>query len=101
MKQAPIQKLKQALAEGMNVHSEFGTRGVPLIVIAARYGAAEALEVLLEAGADLSEQDNDGNTAYMVAKDPEVIAIIVATQAAECVVNEVKVPTTRAVRETL
>ena len=62
-----IDALKQHIAAGSNLNEPDPFGGSSPLISAAVFGKPEAARILIEAGADIDFQNNDGSTALITA----------------------------------
>src|SRR5688500_2989565 len=74
-----IDALKQHIAAGSNLNEKDPFGGSSPLISAALFGKTEEAKLLLEAGADIDFQNNDGSTALLTAAffgRPEIVKLL-------------------------
>jgi ankyrin repeat protein len=71
--QDSLKLLANTSPEVLNIQDKHGLTALHLAV---SYAYSDKTKILVEAGADLTIKDNNGNTAMHIAKDPKVIGIL-------------------------
>lgn len=74
-----IEALKQHIAAGNNINERDPFGGSSPLISAAVFGKTEAARILLDAGADINFQNNDGSTALHSAAffcRPEIVEML-------------------------
>ena len=86
-----LDALKQHIAAGTNVNEKDPFGGSSPLISASLFGKTEMAKVLIEAGADLNFQNNDGATALHTAAffcRPEIVRILLDKGADKTVKNK-------------
>ena len=86
-----IEAVKKYIKDGgdLNVRDPFG--GSSPLITAAVFGKTEMAKVLLEAGADINFQNNDGSTALITAAffcRPDIVTLLLDKKADKTIVNK-------------
>lgn len=74
-----LEALKQHIAAGTNLNEKDPFGGSSPLISASLFGKTEEAKVLIDAGADLNFQNNDGSTALLTAAffcRPEIVKIL-------------------------
>ena len=82
--------LKQHIAAGSNLNQKDPYGGSSPLISAAVFGKTEAAKILLDAGADVNFQNNDGSTALHTAAffcRPEIIKMLLDKGADKSIKN--------------
>lgn len=72
---------------GANIETQIGY-GIRPLMLAAGYGEAGVVDVLLKAGADVRAKNEGGRTALMMAKDKDYVEVINQLHEAELELND-------------
>lgn len=75
-----LEALKQHIAAGSNLNEKDPYGGSSPLISASVFGKTEAAKLLIEAGADLNFQNNDGSTALHTAAffcRPEIVKMLI------------------------
>jgi hypothetical protein len=83
--------LKQHIAAGTNINEKDPFGGSSPLISAALFGKTEQAKILIEAGADINFQNNDGSTALHVASffgRPEIVKILLDKGADKSIKNK-------------
>ena len=86
-----VEALKQHIRAGTNLNEEDPFGGSSPLISAALFGKTEAAKILIEAGADVNFQNNDGSTALHTAAffcRPEIVKILLDKKADKTVRNK-------------
>jgi ankyrin repeat protein len=82
--------IKQHVASGTDIDAQDPAGGSSALIVAALYGQAEVVKILVENGASLDFKNNDGSTALHVAAffcHPEIVKILLDQGADRSVKN--------------
>lgn len=74
-----VEALKQHVAAGTNINEKDPYGGSSPLISAALFGKTEMTKILIDAGADLNFQNNDGSTALHTAAffcRPEIVKLL-------------------------
>lgn len=85
-----MEALKQHIAAGSNLNERDPFGGSSPLISATVFGKTEEAKVLIEAGADLNVQNNDGSTALHTAAffcRPEIVKILLEKKADKTIKN--------------
>ncbi|MBL0739984.1 ankyrin repeat domain-containing protein [Chryseolinea sp. Jin1] len=83
--------LKQHLAAGTNINEKDPFGGSSPLISAAVFGKTEEAKILIDAGADLNFQNNDGSTALHSAAffcRPEIVRLLLDKHADKSIQNK-------------
>lgn len=86
-----LEALKQHIAAGTNLNEKDPFGGSSPLISASVFGKTEEARVLIEAGADLDFQNNDGSTALHTAAffcRPEIVNMLLANGADKAIRNK-------------
>lgn len=85
--------LKQHFAAGTNINEKDPFGGSSPLISASLFGKTEIAKLLIEAGADLNIQNNDGSTALHTAAffcRPEIVKMLLEKKADKTIKNKYK-----------
>jgi uncharacterized protein len=85
-----IEALKQHIKAGSNLNEKDPYGGSSPLISASLFGKTEEAKLLIEAGADLNFQNNDGSTALHTAAffcRPEIVKMLLASGADKTIKN--------------
>jgi hypothetical protein len=83
--------LKQHISAGTNINERDPYGGSSPLITAALFGKTEMAKVLLDAGADINFQNNEGSTALHVASffcRPEIVTLLLSKGADKTIKNK-------------
>lgn len=86
-----IEAVNQHIAAGSNLNERDPFGGSSPLITAAVFGKTEMAKILIEAGADLNFQNNDGSTALLTAAffcRPEIVKLLLAKGADKSIKNK-------------
>ena len=86
-----MEALKQHIAAGSNLNEKDPFGGSSPLISASLFGKTEMAKLLIEAGADLNLQNNDGSTALHTASffcRPEIVRMLLAKGADKKIKNK-------------
>jgi ankyrin repeat protein len=86
-----LEALKQHIAAGTNINEKDPFGGSSPLISAAVFGKTEAAKILIDAGADLNFQNNDGSTALLSAAffcRPEIVKMLLDKKADKTLRNK-------------
>src|SRR5688572_20404017 len=86
-----IDALKQHIAAGSNLNEKDPFGGSSPLISAALFGKTEEAKLLIEAGADIDFQNNDGSTALLTAAffgRPEIVKLLLEKGADKTIKNK-------------
>jgi uncharacterized protein len=86
-----IDALKQHIAAGSNLNEKDPFGGSSPLISAALFGKTEEAKLLIEAGADIDFQNNDGSTALLTAAffgRPEIVKLLLEKGADKSIKNK-------------
>ena len=86
-----IEALKQHIAAGTNINEKDPFGGSSPLISASLFGKTEMAKVLIDAGADLNFQNNDGSTALHTAAffcRPEIVKLLLDKKADKSIKNK-------------
>jgi len=86
-----MEALKQHIAAGSNLNEKDPFGGSSPLISASLFGKTEMAKLLIEAGADLNFQNNDGSTALHTASffcRPEIVRMLLAKGADKKIKNK-------------
>lgn len=85
-----LDALKQHIAAGSNINEKDPYGGSSPLISAALFGKTDAAKILMDAGADINFQNNDGSTALHVAAffcRPEIVKMLLDKKADKTIKN--------------
>ena len=85
-----VEVLKQHLAAGTNINEKDPFGGSSPLISASLFGRTEMAKILIDAGADLNFQNNDGSTALHTAAffcRPEIVKFLLEKKADKTIRN--------------
>ena len=88
-----VEALKQHLAAGTNINEKDPFGGSSPLISASLFGRTEMAKILIDAGADLNFQNNDGSTALHTAAffcRPEIVKFLLEKKADKTIRNNYK-----------
>ena len=88
-----VEALKQHLAAGTNINEKDPFGGSSPLISASLFGKTEMAKILIDAGADLNFQNNDGSTALHTAAffcRPEIVKFLLEKKADKTIRNNYK-----------
>src|SRR5687768_16981068 len=83
--------LKQHISAGSNINEKDPFGGSSPLISAAVFGKTEEAKILLDAGADINFQNNDGSTALLSAAffcRPEIVRMLLDAGADKSITNK-------------
>jgi len=86
-----LEALKQHIAAGSNLNEKDPFGGSSPLISAAVFGKTEAAKLLIEAGADLNFQNNDGSTPLITAAyfcRPEIVKMLLDKKVDKTIKNK-------------
>ena len=86
-----MEALKQHIAAGSNLNEKDPMGGSSPLIVACLFGKTEMAKVLIEAGADLNFQNNEGSTALHTASffcHPEIVKMLLDKGANRTIKNK-------------
>ena len=86
-----LEALQQHLAAGSNINEKDPFGGSSPLISAAVFGKPEAARILIDAGADINFQNNDGSTALHTAAffcRPEIVKMLLEKNADKTIKNK-------------
>lgn len=86
-----IEAVKQHIQAGTNINEKDPFGGSSPLISAALFGQTEIAKVLVEAGADLDFQNNDGSTALLTASffcRPDIVKLLLEKGADKSIKNK-------------
>lgn len=86
-----IEALKQHIAAGTNINEKDPFGGSSPLISATVFGKPEAAKILIDAGADINFQNNDGSTALHTAAffcHPEIVKMLLDKGADKTIKNK-------------
>ncbi len=86
-----LEALKQHIAAGSNINEKDPFGGSSPLISAAVFGKPEAASILINAGADINFQNNDGSTALHTAAffcRPEIVKMLLEKNADKTIKNK-------------
>jgi hypothetical protein len=86
-----VEALKQHIAAGTNINEKDPFGGSSPLISAAVFGKPEMAKILIDAGADINFQNNDGSTALLSAAffcRPEIVKMLLEKNADKTVKNK-------------
>lgn len=86
-----LEALKQHIATGSNINEKDPFGGSSPLISATVFGKPEAAKILLDAGADINFQNNDGSTALHTASFfcyPEIVKMLLDKGADKTIKNK-------------
>lgn len=88
-----IEAIKQHIAAGTNINEKDPYGGSSPLISASLFGKTEIAKILIDAGADINIQNNDGSTALHTAAffcRPEIVKMLLDKKAAKDIRNNYK-----------
>ncbi len=85
-----VEVLKQHLAAGTNINEKDPFGGSSPLISASLFGKTEIAKILIDAGAEINIQNNDGSTALHTASffcRPEIVAMLLKKGADKTIKN--------------
>lgn len=85
-----VEVLKQHLAAGTNINEKDPFGGSSPLISASLFGKTEIVKILIDAGAEINIQNNDGSTALHTASffcRPEIVAMLLKKGADKTIKN--------------
>jgi len=85
-----IDALKQHIAAGTNINEKDPYGGSSPLISASLFGQTEIAKILIDSGADINIQNNDGSTALHVAAffcRPEIVKMLLEKKADKAIRN--------------
>lgn len=85
-----VEVLKQHLAAGTNINEKDPFGGSSPLISASLFGKTEVAKILIDAGAEINIQNNDGSTALHTASflcRPEIVAMLLKKGADKTIKN--------------
>jgi uncharacterized protein len=86
-----VEALKQHIKAGTNLNEKDPFGGSSPLISATLFGKTEAAKILMEAGADINFQNNDGSTALHTAAffcRPEIVKMLLNKRADKTIKNK-------------
>jgi uncharacterized protein len=86
-----LSALKDHIAAGTNINEKDPFGGSSPLISAAVFGKTEAAQILIDAGADVNFQNNDGSTALHTAAffcRPEIVQMLLSKDADKSIKNK-------------
>ena len=86
-----VEALKQHVAAGTNINEKDPYGGSSPLISAALFGKTEMAKILIDAGADVNQINNDGSTALHTAAffcRPEIVKLLLDKKADKTVKNK-------------
>jgi hypothetical protein len=86
-----LEALKQHIAAGSNLNERDPFGGSSPLITAVVFGKTEAAKILIDAGADINFQNNDGSTALISAAyfcRPEIVKMLLEKGANKSITNK-------------
>jgi ankyrin repeat protein len=86
-----IEALKQHIAAGSNLNEKDPFGGSSPLISASLFGKTEMARTLIDAGADINFQNNDGSTALLTASffcRPEIVKLLLEKDADKTIKNK-------------
>ena len=86
-----LDALKQHIAAGSNINERDPFGGSSPLISAAVFGKTEAAKILIDAGADINFQNNDGSTALHTSAffcRPEIVKMLLEKNASKTIKNK-------------
>lgn len=86
-----VEALKQHIAAGTNLNEKDPFGGSSPLISASLFGKTEMAKILIEAGADINFQNNDGSTALHTASffcRPEIVKMLLDKKANKAIKNK-------------
>ncbi|WP_290793791.1 ankyrin repeat domain-containing protein [Flavihumibacter sp. UBA7668] len=83
--------VQQHIAVRTNINEKDPVGGSSPLIIAALFGKTEIAKILLEAGVDINQQNNDGSTALHTAAffcRPEIVQLLLSNKAVKTIKNK-------------
>lgn len=88
-----VDALKQHIVAGTNINEKDPYGGSSPLISASLFGKTEIAQILIEAGADINIQNNDGSTALHLAAffcRPEIVKMLLDKKADKLIRNNYK-----------
>ncbi|MEI9920714.1 MAG: ankyrin repeat domain-containing protein [Bacteroidota bacterium] len=86
-----LEALKQHIAAGTNINEKDPFGGSSPLISASVFGKPEAAKILIDAGADLNFQNNDGSTALLTSAffcHPDIVKMLLDKGADKTIKNK-------------